>query len=524
MICFLMTFNGLNAQQIDVKSVTPGYQYTLECNDLPQLTPISPNVPAPSYGFFWIFEDEGTFSFTTDPVHEFTGGNNHVTMEATPRYTPINKMPALECQIPNSVSPIVPASNPTNAVFPFNNYSTSINLQANRTPFFDHERTLVLSYENPTSQALCNTTITLFYNINQTDLVVANQVFNLENSPTGGVKVYNNETVQNPVVCSNGNFNRKIEIAVPAVQANTQHNIFFRFSTTILKGNVQFSANINTKCEGARINDTTTLEQPVYSAYDPNCITVDKEMVCYPDIFNYGERLTYTVRFQNEGDGPTQGVRVYLPFNNDLEMGSLVHKDSKFDYMLDLPIAITQPDVIWDFSNLGLPGSNQLGYECDQEASKGWFSFEVDSYREDYYAHNYGSEFELYNKAIIEFLGVSHMETVPAMTLFTKDCKPSDEHKSVMNEIIDNGLNANLEIEKVIKQPSGEVDVYVYNPQKEGFTLMMVSYTGNVIYNKTLNSSEDNVKINIPCGNFTSGVYIIKVSNMQHSVSKKFVL
>lgn len=509
-------------------------KYILEGEDLPELEPYPHSQLQPSYGFFWIFEDDGTFSFHEDAIHYFNGNNNHVCMEATPRYTPINRLPEMVCKIPNSTEPISTTTKESNSEFPFSRYSESIHLQSSRDPFNGHQRTIIVSYENPFANEIKNAKITLYFNSNQSSLFQVNQEFNrhnlivdASNNPIPGIKAYNNETIETANVVMNnqpGNLDSKIEITISTIAKNSTHNLFFRFQTTDVIGDVNMRAYINGSTEYSdSINQVVNLDQKVVSAYDPNKIIVDKKVVCYDDIVSYGEKLTYTVYFQNEGDGATDGLGVIWPYNNGLEVNSLQYVDSKFDRYID------QHDqgsgVKWDFRELSLPGTNQLGFECDQEATTGWLKFYILTHNREFYA-NHGSVYNLLNSAIIEFPGISFMETAPVSTILLEDCgEMKNQELWKQDDQQSPNDNCSLNFRKVYRTNSHQLKVSISGNQMEELSIFLSNSLGQIVFKESLSPSHyPNSEINIPLQQLTEGLYIITVQGKRNKISKKIIL
>ncbi len=528
-LLYHITITDANAQQVRIHSSNPATgEYTLICDELPVLSPYSTESPNPYYGMFWIFEDDGTFSFNGTPVHQFGVSNYHVSVEATPRYTPINKKPNMVCQLPGTPNPIIPVTTPSNPKYQFS--GTSVYLQANRDPFFDHERTLILSYENPFKDEVKNAFLILYFDSNQTSLFQSNADFNLHNQildkqgqTVGGIKAFNGEiVVSSPVVTqpASGNFNSCIMIEVPNVAGQSSHNIFFRFVTDVLLGQVNMMAELVAAAQDSVITQTIALNEPVVSGYDPNGISVDKDTLCIGQM-DPNDVLTYTVHFQNEGNGPTQGVNVVWPFNHDLETESLVHIESKHDDVLSLPLERLGDGIQWHFE-LSLPGTRQLGFECDQEATKSWLTFKVETYNGSYYLNNYGPLFETESTAIIEFPDVSHMETMPATTVFTDNCSKSPTWLSNTENMEKNDFP---DISYVAIDKNNLLYITVDNVSSDDIAISLFNTCGNMLYNErvqTRNTEKNNVII--PLTNLPHGLYIIKVSSNKGIDTRKIIL
>ncbi len=82
-------------------------------------------------------------------------------------------------------------------------------------------------------------------------------------------------------------------------------------------------------------NNTYTLVSEVFSSYDPNDKQAEPADVFSPEDFDAGERITYTVRFQNLGNFMAQHVRIIDTISENLDL-------TTFEF-----IAASHP-VVWD--------------------------------------------------------------------------------------------------------------------------------------------------------------------------------
>lgn len=531
-VFFLLGITTAKAQKIYVKSVDQTInKYTLEAGSLETLPKYPGSNTRPSYGFFWIFEDDGTFSFNEFPNHQF-GVNKHVSMEATPRYTPINRYPQLICHTPIYSQGITTSNNPTNPNFPFSSYNKSVKIQSSRDPFHEHERTIVISYENPTQSDINAARITLYFNSNETSLEQSNDAFNQLNQITNlsgntinGIKAYNEETLPGNYAVypsQEGSYDSEITINIPKIVKHTKHNLFLRFRTDILSGLVDMKVRFIASNDFIQIDQTENLNQAVVSAYDPNRIIVDKEYINYNDIAHHGEKLTYTVHFQNEGDGPTNGLNIVCKNNSDLEMGSVYHDTSKFENELKLPLKIIEKGIHWNY-NLSLPGSNQVGYECDQEATKGWMRFVVNTYNADFYQSNYGVNHTINNTAFIEFPQISIMETQPASTFLSESDLKNSTISLIENKKIKN--KNSLQILKAFKTNNSELMIQISNINCESLKISLLNIQGQTVHFEQIQlKNQSYLDISIPVSSFKNGLYILSVQSESAIATTKLIL
>ncbi|MBS1611281.1 MAG: T9SS type A sorting domain-containing protein [Bacteroidetes bacterium] len=112
-----------------------------------------------------------------------------------------------------------------------------------------------------------------------------------------------------------------------------------------------------------------TLHQVTVTSYDPN----DKYVSPIGQgnnhaINNVGQKLDYTIMFQNTGSAPAVNVILLDTVEADLDIESFVMKDASHDYRVE----INGQEIQWTFNNIMLPDSN-----TSADSSIGFVSFSM---------------------------------------------------------------------------------------------------------------------------------------------------
>lgn len=116
-------------------------------------------------------------------------------------------------------------------------------------------------------------------------------------------------------------------------------------------------------------NNNDSLYQIVVGSFDPNDITVDKEILLTNQVAN-PPYLEYTIRFQNTGTFPATFVRVTNPISNLLDMSS-------FELIATSHAATTNylthsGNMVFEFNNINLTDS-----ATNEQASHGFISYRI---------------------------------------------------------------------------------------------------------------------------------------------------
>jgi len=116
-------------------------------------------------------------------------------------------------------------------------------------------------------------------------------------------------------------------------------------------------------------NNTDTINNLTAGSWDPNAITVDKEIIHTPDLVSPPD-LIYTIYFQNTGTDTAYNVRVYnvLPPELDMNTYELITTSHNATINFDPATRLIQHT----FNNILLPDSN-----INETASHGFISYRI---------------------------------------------------------------------------------------------------------------------------------------------------
>lgn len=136
------------------------------------------------------------------------------------------------------------------------------------------------------------------------------------------------------------------------------------FNHVFYAPNVGFT-DVNMAC------NVDTLHQLTATGYDPN----DKYVSPIGEgsthaIANVGQKLDYTIMFQNTGTAPAVNVILLDTIEADLDMESFVMKGASHDYRLE----VKGQEIQWTFTNIMLPDSN-----TSVDSSIGYVSFSLNA-------------------------------------------------------------------------------------------------------------------------------------------------
>jgi uncharacterized repeat protein (TIGR01451 family) len=129
---------------------------------------------------------------------------------------------------------------------------------------------------------------------------------------------------------------------------------------------VTFTASLD--IEDDNLNDNVYVaEQTIINSYDPNDITVHQGAeILYSEVPNY---LTYTIRFENTGNGPAQNVKVMQQLDENLDWATFQPVAASHSY----EAARNAGDITFNFNNINLPFSTP----DDQVTGHGFVTYRV---------------------------------------------------------------------------------------------------------------------------------------------------
>lgn len=129
------------------------------------------------------------------------------------------------------------------------------------------------------------------------------------------------------------------------------------------------------------------LQIPIVTSHDPNKMTIQNSPLNYR-LLSKQKKLSYKIRFQNDGDGPARRIRLAIDLPEEANRNSISIKDMKPQCPPCDSLAVKRgcwqlvPDsanpqkVYFDFNSIYVAGTNQRGV-ADMDSTKGFLQFEV---------------------------------------------------------------------------------------------------------------------------------------------------
>ncbi len=377
----------------------------------PLLEPIA-GAPEAFYTYYWEFGD-GTYSFDEKPVHVYNEtGEYTARLWATNNYDNGKPPPSRPKKVP--VQHLV--YDPETSGSELDEYN-GFQLQKNREPMPDEEMVMILSYKNqlpyPASGKLY-----VFYNeknykINnfeitdirsyhgETELIEPG--FSASNLPENGYftasTASGNLNYLPPYEKDNTSLSQTLDEAKFSfkdvnifgfydMQPDEERNMFFTLKTPpeMLKDT---SAIIKIRgifipdkeYENHKIRD---LEMEIVKSHDPNKMSVSDSHISYRWFRN--KKLNYKVRFQNNGQGPANSIRLDVDIANLLDPGSIEIVDmypkcvtclKGQEHGISCLDTIQNGDqVSFIFHNVHLPGTRQKNVH-KKDSTKGFVKYSI---------------------------------------------------------------------------------------------------------------------------------------------------
>lgn len=237
-------------------------------------------------------------------------------------------------------------------------------------------------------------------------------------------------------------------------------------------------------------NNTSTVNQIVVNAYDPN----DKMESHGPQIvhstFTSNDYLYYTIRFENTGNASAINIRVNDVLNSQLDETTLQMISSSHPYVLDR----ISTNLTWSFNNIQLPVSvpNTL-------IGKGYITFKIKpkaGYAVGDIIPNSASIYFDYNPAI-----VTNTFTTEFVAFLASSGFNSDNVK-----IYPNPTSSLLTIDLLDNQNIQSVVMY------------------DLLGNQLLKNQDLNAQMQIDLSNYSAGVYLLEITDNKNQKMRTKVI
>ena len=383
------------------------------------LRPLNQVAGAPEafYSYYWEFGD-GHFSFEESPRHVYRDtGLFDARLFATNNYDD-GKPPPLK---PKPVR--VNSRNNAYAVDKspvFFKQGGAIEMKVNCMPKPDEDMVLIMGYRNESGAAPMNGSMILFYNEKQ---------FRKNNFELSEERTYNNETQStlNAVMAfapgeeiiqtmakagpadnyANGSpqfFDEKLTSLIASKQKQFRQNNVWRFNGLGAGEEKYFFITLHTTPEmlkdtngvveltgmfipdhpGASIEEYT-LQLQIVASHDPNRMMLRNRRLNYR-FTGKKKEMTYTVRFQNTGKGPSKQITVAVAVPHMLDARSIEILDQYPKIVFCrlatragqscLDTIIRKDSIFFIFKNIYLPGLRQQGVK-DPDSTMGFIKYRM---------------------------------------------------------------------------------------------------------------------------------------------------
>jgi uncharacterized repeat protein (TIGR01451 family) len=243
------------------------------------------------------------------------------------------------------------------------------------------------------------------------------------------------------------------------------------------------------------LNNAANLRETVVGSYDPNDKKCLPEFIT-PEMANDGERLTYTIRFQNTGNYPATFVRVIdtLEANLDLSSIEILSASHAFTWTL------RRENVLdFFFDNINLPDSTN-----DEPNSHGFIQFSINVKKGLQLGDN------VQNRAFIYFDYNVPVETNTANTNVRYPVWTTAQAK------------VDFDFDISPNPGNGTLNLTFQNLPHHGISKVSILDTsGKLIWEKELSVIDKQKTIRL--NDLTAGSYLVLVKNGNNVVAKKWV-
>ncbi len=239
------------------------------------------------------------------------------------------------------------------------------------------------------------------------------------------------------------------------------------------------------------INNYDTLYQAITGSYDPNDKTVSPTGYEQWGFVEQGQRLTYTIRFQNTGTDTAFSIVIRDTINSNMDLSTF--EVDAYSHPVTWQL-MNGNELYFRFDNILLPDSN-----INEPESHGFIRYSISP------KPGLADNTNIFNTAYIFF------DYNPAIVTNTT------QNIYVTNIPVDNSVGLCPRQTKVYPNPSDEM-IYINLPKNTSL-IKVYDINGNLMY--SLKPMKQVAEIDIR--QIPSGVYIVKMQTNKNVVTTKFV-
>ncbi|WP_103867074.1 PKD domain-containing protein [Aquimarina sp. I32.4] len=383
---------------------------------MPPLNQIA-GAPKAFYTYFWEYGD-GNYSFKENPEHQYTSSGTYTArLWATNNYDngkpPASRPKSVTITTNNDEASIAPNS-------PFEEEENLI-LKRNREPIPDQEMVFITSYKN-TNNYVSNGKLYLFYN----DTQFKNDNFTIEDTrmhhnehiiPMQIISQIRSENDDHTLLASSSNsilHNRTLfaqdttkrkNLPLTLEESKALYRNYQVISFDNMKPNEERTIFRTLKTTPEMIKDTSAIvtlrsiyvpdvnydnhtvkdtEMEIITSHDPNKMSSNGWLMNYR--FLRFKRLKFRVRFQNNGEGPANTIKLEVDTPEMFDKSTLqiegmypecpiCPKEKEVNYSC-LDTILKKDKIIFQFNRIYLPGSLQKNVS-EIDSTKGYVRYSM---------------------------------------------------------------------------------------------------------------------------------------------------
>ncbi len=238
------------------------------------------------------------------------------------------------------------------------------------------------------------------------------------------------------------------------------------------------------------VNNYDTLQQIITGSYDPNDKNVSPAGIGTPGYLLHGERLTYTIRFQNTGNDTAFNVILRDTISNNLDFETFTLEAYSHPVSLELH---TNNELFFNFQNILLPDST-----INEPESQGYVRYSISP------KPGLAEGTQVTNTAYIFFDFNPAVVTNTTFNTFVSEIPVS---------IIEQKLT------QTIAYPNPSKDVVYINLPESTSKIEVYNINGE----KLIQMIPDRQVAEINISSFSKGIYLVKIYSNKGVVNSKFI-
>ena len=314
-------------------------------------------------------------------------------------------------------------------------------------------------------------------------------------------------------ITGSSDYNQKIQWKFKNLMPGEQRVVYIPMTSKVRAGTkLTVGSKYISNCTGSSSTTASGVTgSSIYSAgspHDPNSKVADRELI--HTAYSFQQTITYTVRFQNEGNAPAIDVLLRDELNDQyLDLSTLEFIDSEYNYTYSLTGNVLEVF----FPNINLPGSKQSApktYAYDDTES--FIQFQICTHPElpQDLIHNYVEIYFDTQPAVLTNVSTVAIVDSP-LDRNVKPCVPGPMSTNVAEF-------SSLEL-KVTPNPVDNI-LFIEGIESEEFDVNIYNHAGKLVKSKTgVNKERNSIQLTY----LPSGMYFVQLKNEKINVTKKVI-